>query len=424
MRSTGLLIKLSLSTIFLFSTGLTATATINSISSDWCQSCLPGAAHRIVAGKHTSMLVKGQFVDLSTRVEITGSGVSVSFGQRTGGSNSSIEVKFNVDASASLGERTVKLRYAIETNGPDAFNVQVVRGGQIDSIQQRVPGLQAGTTRLVAANAIPISEQVTLVFSGNRLGNASVAPSTSFRNARILSGNTETHCEVALEFTRAGAIDIQLVDASVGPQPGNLLFKFFYGGLHSVTVNGTNPPGSGTPIPRVPVGSTTTSPPTFVDVAPLPFIRGLFRTTGTVSINGQNFLRVDESLCADNSVEIPLRGSISKEITLPDIIWGVQNFGTGDVPVAFTAQLLSNDVLLQSEPIGAGLHPAEPHNVRFPRVRNRIRLIRFAPPQQSSCLVNPNDSTFFQDPPFTVKADAFNSTPESTANRANNNRNY
>lgn len=420
------LIKLSLSTIFLLSTALTATATINSIASDWCHSCLPGATHRIVAGKQTSMLVKGQFVDLSTRVEISGSGVSVSFGQRTGGSNSSVEVKFNVDDSASLGERTVKLRYAIETNGPDIFNVQVVRGGQVDSIQQRVAGSQAGTTRLVAANAVPINEQVTLVFSGSRLGNASVAPSSLFKNAHILTGNTETHCEVALEFTSTGAIDVRLVDATVGNQPGNLLFKFFYNGAHSVTVTGTNPSTVPTPVPRVPIGGGPTSPATFVDVAPRANILNLFRTNGDlVSINGQGFLRVDDRWCSENSVAVPATGNTSKLITLPEIIWGVSNVGTAEVPVVFSSQLSANSVVLQSQTIAGGsLHPGATQDFQFQRARNRVRVIRFAPPQQTGCFVNPNDPDFFQDPPFTVKVDVANAVPESAANRVNNSRNY
>jgi len=426
LTSSGSLIKLSLSIIFLLSTGLTATATINSISSDWCHSCLAGSTHRIVAGQQTSMLVRGQFVDLSTRVEISGSGVSVSFGQRTGGSNSSIEVKFNVDDSATLGERTVKLRYAVETSGPDTFTVQVVRGGHVDSIQQRVTSSQTGATTLVAATAVPTNQQVTLVFSGSRLGNASVAPSTLFKNARILSGNTETHCEVALEFTSTGAIDVRLVDASVGNTPGNLLFKFFYSGAHSVTVTGTNPTGGTTVIPRIPVGGGTTSPPTFVDVAPRANILNLFRTTGdAVSINGQNFLRVDDRWCSENSVAIPVTGNISKSITLPDIIWGVSNVGTAEVTVGFASELSSNSVVLQNQPTAAGtLHPGATQNFTFQRARSTVRVIRFAAPQQPGCFVNPSDPNFFQDPPFTVKVDVGNALPESATNRLNNSRNY
>jgi hypothetical protein len=426
LTSSRSVIKLSLSIMFLLSTGLTATATINSISSDWCNGCLPGATHRIVAGKQTSMLVKGQFVDLSTRVEISGSGVSVSFGQRTNGSNSSVEVKFNVDDSATLGDRTVKLRYAVETSGPDTFSVQVVRGGQIDTIQQRVAFGQTGATTLVAANAIPINQQVTLVFSGSKIGNASIAPSTLFKNARILPGNTESHCEVSLEFTSAGTIDVRLLDAAVGNQPGNLLFKFFYGGAHSVTVTGTNPTVVPTPLPRPPIGGGTTSPPTFVDVAPRANILNLFRTTGdVVSINGQNFLRVDDRWCSENSVAIPATGNTSKSITLPDITWGVSNVGTAEVTVGFASELSSNGVVLQNQQIAAGtLHLGATQNFTFQRTRSRVRVIRFAAPQQPGCFVNPLDPDFFQDPPFTVKVDVNNAVPETATNRLNNSRNY
>jgi hypothetical protein len=152
----------------------------------------------------------------------------------------------------------------------------------------------------------------------------------------------------------------------------------------------------------------------------------LFRATGgQVSINGQNFLPVDDRWCAENSVQIPLRGNTSKEITLPEIKWGVSNVGTGEVPVAFSSRLSSNNVVLQDQTIAAGtLHPGATLDFPFQRARSRVRLIRFAAPQQGGCFVNPNDPDFFQDPPFTVKVDVANATPESATNRANNTRNY
>jgi hypothetical protein len=369
--------------------------------------------------------VKGQFVDLSTRAEISGSGVSVSLGTRTGGSNSSIEVRFNVDASASLGDRTVKLRYAIETSGPDTFSVKVVHGGRIDSIEQRVPGLLAGTTRLVTANDVQVNQRVTLVFSGAGLGNASVAPSISYRNAQVQPGSNQTRCEVALEFTRVGQIDVNLIDSDVGPQPGNLLFKFFYPGADKVGVTGTPPPTSAQPIPRIPTSGSAT-PITFIDVAPRANILNLFRTSGDlVSINSQTFLRVDDRWCSENSVLVPAAGSTAKVITLPEVIWGVSNVGSAEVPVAFVSQLSSNGVVLQNQTIAAGsLHPGATQDFPFQRQRSQVRVIRFAPPNQSGCFVNPNDPGFFQDPPFVVKVDVGNAVPETAANRSNNTRNF
>jgi len=51
-----------------------------------------------------------------------------------------------------------------------------------------------------------------------------------------------------------------------------------------------------------------------------------------------------------------------------------------------------------------------------------VRVIKFQ--LQSGCFVNPNDSSFFEDPAFTVTADVGNAVPEAAANRTNNVRNY
>lgn len=422
-------------TLFL-GAGTPAAATINSIASDWCNSCLPGAVHRIVAGKHTSMVVKGQFVDLSTRVEITGSGVSVSFGDRTHGSDSSIVVRFDVDNSAALGERTVKLRYAVETSGPDTFKVQVVRGGRIDRIEQivagsAIPGTIPGSgfilpPRLVPANAIPVNQRVTLAFTGTRIGNASLATNSAIRNPRILS-NSETRCDVELEFTRTGAINVNLVDANVGPQPGDLLFRFFYDGAKQVTVVGeSSSPTTGAVTPR-PITSGGSASATFADVAPRANMLNLFRRIGNpITINGQAFVPVEDRWCSENGVQTPAAGSNSRLITVPDIQWGVSNVGTAEINVAFNSQLLSNNQILQTQTIAPGtLHPGATQNFAFTRTRNRVRVIRFAPPNQPGCFVNPRDTDFFfEDPPFTVRVDVGNVVPEAATNRLNNSRNY
>jgi hypothetical protein len=401
-------------------TPATATATIISISSDWCRSCPPGAVHRIVAGKQTSMVVKGQFVDLSTRVEITGSGVSVSFGDRTHGSDSSIVVRFDVDNAAALGERTVKLRYLVETSGPDTFKVQVVRGGRIDRIEQIVAGIA------IPANAIPVNQRVTLAFTGTRIGNASLSTNSAIRNPRILS-NSETRCDVELEFTRTGAINVNLVDADVGPQPHDLLFRFFYDGAKQVTVVGeSSSPTTGAVTPG-PITSGGSASATFADVAPRANMLNLFRRIGNpITINGQAFVPVEDRWCSENGVQTPAAGSNSRLITVPDIQWGVSNVGTAEINVAFNSQLLSNNQILQTQTIAAGtLHPGATQNFAFTRTRNRVRVIRFAPPNQPGCFVNPRDTdSFFEDPPFTVRVDVGNVVPEAATNRANNSRNY
>src|SRR5436190_11644158 len=214
MRRQATLI-IGLAVMFIFSVAGNAMATIGAIQSDLCPNggCLPGTVHPVVVGKSTSMVVKGQYVDLSTSVDISGSGVDVSYGDRVGGSGSHIVVKFTVHTGAALGERTVKMHYAVETNGPDTFKIRVVRGGTIDKIEQRIPGLFAGTTRLVAADSIPVNQPVTLVFTGTLLANSQIAPRIGVANPQTLSACSETRCEFQVELTQSGTFDLNIFDA-------------------------------------------------------------------------------------------------------------------------------------------------------------------------------------------------------------------
>jgi hypothetical protein len=416
--------------VVLFTLGATtsASATIAGISSDGCPgtTCLPSFVTPIVAGKPMSITVKGQFVDLSTRVEISGSGLGASLGARQGGNNSSIVVNFSSDPTVALGERTVKLRYAIETSGPDTLKVRVVRGGRVDRIEQKVPGLVAGTTRLIAADAIPVNQRVTLVFFGTRLANSKIAPILAVKDPRPLSGCVDTRCEFELEFTRSGPIDVNLYDADVPAVGNNLLYKFFHAGAHTVTVTGTSTSAGPAPtIPRIPSGRVAT-PATFVDVAPRANMLNVFRRTGNpITIDGRSVLPVEDRWCADNGVQTPAAASAAKLITVPDITWGVSNVGTAEVTTPFVSELRSSDRVLQTQTIPAGtLHPGATQDFTFTRARSRVRVIRFAPPAQPGCFVNPHDADFFEDPPFTVTVDANNVVPEDAVNRSNNTRAY
>jgi hypothetical protein len=417
------LIKPLLLLVLIAGASTSAMATISAIQSDLCPNpaCLPGAVHPIVLDKNTSMVVKGQFVDLSTKVEISGSGVSVSFGERVGGNNSHIVVKFDVSGSADLGERTVKLRYAIETNGPDTFKVRVVRGGHIDQIQQRVPF--ANTTRLIAANAIPVNQQVTLVFTGSHLANAKIAPRSGISNPQTLSGCSETKCEFQVTFTQSGALDLNIFDASVQPNPNTLLYKFFYGGAENVAISGNVTPTQNVVFTPILTGGTA-SPATFADVAPRANMLNVFRTTGnSITVNGQQFLQVEDRLCS--SLQIPSAASVAQSITLADLTWGVSNVGTAPITVAFNSTISANNQVLQTQTIAAStLGPGATQDFRITRPRSNISVIRFAPPVQSGCFVNPRSTDFFEDPTFTVRVDTGNVVPESATNRANNSRNY
>ena len=248
------LIILAISTTLVLSVGTSAMATVTGILSDGCGGnsvCQPSFVSPVVAGKQMTVTVKGQYVDLSTGVEISGSGVCVSLDNRAHGNNSSVDVKFNVSASASPGERTVKLHYAVEMKGPDTFKVQVVHGGSVDQIQQRVAFLNS--TRLIAPDSIQVNQKVTLVFTGHGIGNAAIAPVQAVKDVRTLPGCSETRCEFELEFTKTGNIDVHLFDGNLGATTADALAingtlsHFFYGGATRVTVTGQATPSTNLP---------------------------------------------------------------------------------------------------------------------------------------------------------------------------------
>src|SRR5438128_275176 len=94
--------------------------------------CTRSFAYPVRQGHTIVLTVSGQFVDLSTGLEVSGSGVTVSSASGTTSSNKKISV--GVSADAAPGLRTVKLHYAVELNGPDTFQVLVVRSGKITSV--------------------------------------------------------------------------------------------------------------------------------------------------------------------------------------------------------------------------------------------------------------------------------------------------
>lgn len=427
-------LTLTLVILFIFAAASSAMATITGISSDGCAgtTCQPSFVAPIVAGKNMSVTIKGQYVDLSTGVEISGSGVTVSFGDRVHGSDSHIVVKFDVDAGASLTERTVKLHYAVETNGPDTFKVRVVRGGRVDQIQQKVAF--ANAFRLIAPNSIPVNQRVTLVFTGNRLGDARIALTQAVKNPQTLAGCSETRCEIEMEFTKSGNVDVNLFDANVGSADtlalNGTLFRFFYAGAKQVNVVGQANPSPTVNIVHPIAGSTTSTNPPFIDVAPGANLGNLFRGTGnSVTVEGINYLQVEDHWCQDNGVQTPAATNPPnfKDITIPDLTWRVSNVGTAATPVAFDSQLLSNGVVLQTQSIGAGtLSQGATRDFNFHRATSTVRVFRLAPPNQSGCFIKPNAGAtlFFVDPGFTVKVDVGRALAETQANQSNNSRNY
>jgi hypothetical protein len=93
-----------------------------------CNNSFP---YPIRQGHSPTIDVEGQFVDLSTGLEISGSGVTVS---TVGTSSSNRQIRVSVSADAAPGPRTIKLHYAVELNGPDHFLITVLRAGVVTSV--------------------------------------------------------------------------------------------------------------------------------------------------------------------------------------------------------------------------------------------------------------------------------------------------
>ena len=203
----------------------TASATISTIKGTL--SCFTGCGKDVVQkispGESHSFEVVGQFVDLSTSVAISGSGVSVSYGTRKSGSGSSIIVKFNVSSGADAGERTVTMHYAIETNGPDTFKVRVVRRGSITSI---------------SPSSATLYQITHLVLTGTKLDHAELEDTVNYNNANILAGATSTRAEVDLTFVANGTIHLLVFDSvlSQADMASSTAFKFLYNGSLDLSV--------------------------------------------------------------------------------------------------------------------------------------------------------------------------------------------
>ncbi len=106
--------------------------------------------------------------------------------------------------SAPLGDRDLRLRFAIEVGGPETFPARILRNGEVRSVEPRSAAL---------------NETVVLTFIGAEIGNADVLASSAVRSARVLPGGTETRCQVEVVFIRTGLVEVPLYDRAGIPRP-------------------------------------------------------------------------------------------------------------------------------------------------------------------------------------------------------------
>ena len=386
--------------------------------------CNRNVVQLIAQGEHHSFEVVGRFVDTSTAVEITGSGVSVSYGTRKPGANSSIIVNFVVNGTAAPGERTVRMRYAIETSGPDTFKVRVVRKGNISQIQYRrpLPFRPGGgpATELVPPTRLPLNQRLVLIVTGTRLSNVEVRPETTYQNVRVLPGATESTCAIEIEFTGPGQGPLSFFDSALSGQDmrssGSSKFSYTGGTNRNVQYGGAQTGGT-TFTPPIRSGGAG-SPSVFVDVAPRANMLNIFRRTSPNPVftrSGVQYFSINSEHCNG----VPVGGS--RIIAVPNPIWGVSNVGTAGIATAFPAELRSGAQALSAQTITA-LNPGQTRDFTFARQNSSVRVFTFL--DRGGCFVSPTADRFFEDPPFTVVVNSNNALTEAGAAQNNNSRNY
>lgn len=423
----GMIQGLFAASFLLFLQAMPAQATIETIKGSL--TCFVGCNRDVVQliaqGEEYSFEVVGQFVDTSTTVQITGSGVSVSYGTRSHGANSSIIVKFNVADNAAPGERTVNMRYAIETNGPDTFRVRVVRRGNISQIQYRrpLPFRPGGgpATELVAATGLPLNERVVLIVTGTKLDNVEVRSESTYQSVQVLSGS-DTSRAIEIQFSGPGQGPLLLFDAALSAQDmrSSTSSKFSYTGGTNRNIQYGGPQTVSTFVPPI-ISGGGGSPSTFVDVAPRANMLNIFRRLTNFApfeLNGLTMVRVEDRFCDG----MPLNQNDSRDINIPDLVWGVSNVGTAEINTAFVSQLRSGGAVLATATVPA-LNPGETRNFNFQRQTSRVRVRRFS--DRQGCHVSPDDAGFFfEDPQFTVVVNTNAALTEAAVNTSNNSRNY
>ena len=394
-----------------------------------------------------AMEVYGFGTDLAVDVDVSGSGVSSSISDRKHGNGSYLKISLNISSSADATVRTVTIKYPA---GQDTFKIKIERVGTISNIEYEQPvfpmantnvvgtlgrvgssdGISGGglrtATRLVPAEDVPQDEKITLVLTGTKLNDVRIIPdSRDNYTARVLPGATETRCRIEVEFNRGGRFPIRVYSTerkNVGA------YSFAYEGVSRDSLEVTVRSGGGGSSGNTGGGGGGTGgiisgggqqPATFVDVAPRANMVNVFRRLSNFApfeLNGLTFVRVEDRWCAG------MNGNDAKIITVPDLIWGVSNFGTQNVAQNFSAVLTSSGRTLDTKTISS-LYQGATQDFTFRRQQSTVR-VRTRSDRQG-CFISPDDAdNYFEDSPFTVVVDSANALGENQNNRANNNRNY
>jgi hypothetical protein len=378
------------------------------------------------------MLVYGGGTDLATSID-AGSGVNCKIEERKHGIGSYIGINCEPSNSASTAVRTLKIKYPV---GEDSFKIRVQRVGTISRIQydpsptpttsmsgavtnvQSIGSISgvARPTGLQPAIDLPKNVDIVLVITGTKLRNVRLGNDNDYSGS-VLPGATDTQCRIKIKFTRSGTQEIKIVDVETGGGP--------YKGANSrsdkeVDVSGSTGGSYNTATGGI-VGGGTSSGSTFMDVAPRANMLNIFRRLSNFApftIGGTTFLTVNNQHCQG------MTPNQSREITIPDLTWGVTNVGTQAINQAFDVVLKTGSGTILDTQTVTNLAPGATQNFTFHREKSEVR-VRTRSDRQG-CFISPNDAPdfYFEDSVFTVQVDTTAVLGEDGAKRANNSRNF
>ena len=231
---------LALMTVFMtclavFATYGVASATISSM--EYLGSYTPSQIVKVWWGETANIVVKGTFLDLSTGIEIVNasgnpvSALTPAVTERHGGSNTRITVRVTSATTVPLGQYTVRIRYAVETSGPDQFKFRLYDLGDITSI-----------TMAGDATNVRVGQPYTFDVRGLRLDNAQIhaaAFGDTISDARVLDRGS-TLVRVSVTIAKPGFFQInsrQFYDKDLPSPPAFCGIPPCYRGQGAIVVN-------------------------------------------------------------------------------------------------------------------------------------------------------------------------------------------
>ena len=202
----------------------------------------------IFRGVSADITVRGQFVDLSTGVEVrTTSGavandLGASIIERVGGNPARIKVHLTSGGTSTLRAYRILIHYTVEVNGPDQFEVTLFERGTVNTLSITSPAEQLFNGGYLAGS------QLELRAEGTGLSRAAIATnSTSLSGITVGPGTTvgtptDATAFFGIKFDSSGFKRFQagrsFYDGTLGPPPdeGGCIVAICYGGAGTVLV--------------------------------------------------------------------------------------------------------------------------------------------------------------------------------------------